>query len=78
MQYDYERFLTELGLRVKRLRKERDLTHRRIITDFGFHLGQLARIGKGEGVNALTLLKFCAAFDMTLEELVRSLGQEKH
>jgi transcriptional regulator with XRE-family HTH domain len=76
MQYDYERFLAELGKRVKQLRKERNLTHRRMITDFGFHLGQLARIEKGEGVNALTLLKLCAAFDITLEQLVQGLGQE--
>ncbi len=76
MQYEYERFLAELGARVKQLRKERGLTHRRMISEFGFHLGQLARIEKGEGVNAHTLLKLCAALDVTLEDLVRGLGQK--
>jgi DNA-binding Xre family transcriptional regulator len=76
MQYDYERFLAELGARVKQLRKERGLTHRCMISDFGFHLGQLARIEKGEGINAQTLLKLCAALDVTLEDLVRGLGRK--
>jgi transcriptional regulator with XRE-family HTH domain len=75
MQYDYERFLVELGARVKQLRKDRKLSHRRMVTDFGFHLGQLAKIENGGAVSAQTMLKLCAAFDMTLEELVRGLGQ---
>ncbi len=74
MQYDYERFLAELGARVKQLRKERKLTHRRMVTDFDFHLGQLAKIENGVGVSMQTMLKLCVAFDMTLEELVRGLG----
>ncbi len=75
MRYDYERFLAELGSRVKELRKERKLSHRRMVTDFGFHLGQLAKIENGGGVSAQTMLKLCAAFDMTLEQLVSGLGQ---
>jgi DNA-binding Xre family transcriptional regulator len=57
--------------------KERKLSHRRIVTDFGFHLGQLAKIESGGAVSAQTLLKLCAAFDMTLEELVRGLAQRE-
>ena len=75
MQYDYGRFLVELGARVKQLRKDRGLSHRRMIADFGFHLGQLAKIENGGAVNAQTLLKLCAAFDLTLEDLVRGVGQ---
>jgi transcriptional regulator with XRE-family HTH domain len=77
MQYDYERFLVELGARVKQLRKERKLSHRRMVTDFGFHLGQLAKIESGGSVSAQTLLKLCAAFDLKLEDLVRGLGQDE-
>jgi transcriptional regulator with XRE-family HTH domain len=77
MQYDYELFLIELGTRVKQLRKDRKLSHRRMVTDFGFHLGQLAKIENGGAVSAQTLLKLCAAFDMRLEELVRDLGEGK-
>jgi transcriptional regulator with XRE-family HTH domain len=77
MQYDYERFLAELGARVKQLRKERKLTHRRMVTDFDFHLGQLAKIENGIGVSMQTMLKLCVAFDMPLEEFVRGLGQDK-
>lgn len=75
MQYDYERFLMELGVRVKQLRKERRLSHRRMVAEFGFHLGQLAKIENGGAVSAQTMLKLCAAFDMTLEELVQGVGQ---
>jgi transcriptional regulator with XRE-family HTH domain len=76
MQYEYERFLGELGARVKLLRKERKLSHRRMVADFGFHLGQLAKIENGSAVSTPTLLKLCAAFDMTLEDLVRGLGHD--
>ena len=40
------------------------------------HLDQLARIEKGEGINGQTLLKLCAALDVTFEDLVRKLGQK--
>jgi DNA-binding Xre family transcriptional regulator len=52
------------------------LSHRRMVADFGFHLGQLAKIENGGAVSAQTMLKLCAAFDMRLEDLVRGLGQD--
>lgn len=76
MQYDYERFLRELGARVKKLRSERALTHRQMITQHGFHLNQLHRIESGDPISVQTLLKLCAAFDVTLEQLVQELGTE--
>ncbi len=77
MEYDYARFLIELGVRVKSLRKERKLSHRRMIADFGFHLGQLAKIEKGGAVSTQTLLKLCAAFDMTIEQLLDGIGRQE-
>ena len=75
MQYEYERFLQELGQRVRKLRIDRQLTHRQMITEHGFHLNQLHRIESGEPVSVQTLLKLCSAFDVKLWELVAGLGE---
>ena len=74
MQYDYESFLRELGARVKKLRLDRGLTHRQMISVHGFHLNQLHRIESGEPVSVQTMLKLCSAFDLTLDQLVDGLG----
>lgn len=74
MQYEYEGFLRELGSHVKRLRTDRGLTHRQMISEHGFHLNQLHRIESGQPVSVQTLLKLCAAFDLRLDELVKDLG----
>ena len=76
MQYDYESFLQELGARVKKLRLDRALTHRQMISVHGFHLNQLHRIESGEPVSVQTLLKLCSAFELTLNELVEGLGMQ--
>ena len=72
-----ERFLSEPGSRVKQLKKERKLSHRRMVTDFGFHFGQPAKIENGGAVSARTLLKLYVAFYLTLEKLVRGLGHDQ-
>lgn len=76
MQYEYESFLRELGARVKKLRLERALTHRQMISQHGFHLNQLHRIESGDPISVQTLLKLCGAFDLTLEQLIQGLGTE--
>lgn len=76
MQYDYERFLKELGVRVRKIRTDRGITHREMISKHGFHLNQLHRIENGEPISVQTLLKLCAAFEFKLDDLVRDLGLE--
>ena len=71
MQYEYERFLQELGARVRKLRTGRKLTHRQMIAEHGFHLN---RIEKGEPVSVQTLLRLCSAFDLKMAELLDGLG----
>ena len=78
MQCDHKRFLAELGSRVKQPRNKRKLSHRRMVTEFGFQLGQLAKIENTGAVSAQTMLRLCAAFDMTLEELVLGLVRTIH
>ena len=74
MRYDYDRFLKELGARVKELRKERGFTHRSLITDYGFHLKHLTRIESGEGVSVPTLLRLAEVFDLPIQTLISDLG----
>ena len=74
MQYEYEEFLRELGARVKKLRTDRGLTHRQMISQHGFHLNQLHRLEGGQPVSVQTLLRLCAAFDLRLDELVQGLA----
>lgn len=76
MKYDYKEFCEAFGARVKRLRQERGLTHRRMIVDFDFHINQVSRIEAGEGVSMQTMLKLCAALDMTVEELMQGMSKK--
>ena len=76
MQYEYERYLQELGARVRKLRTGRKLTHRQMIAEHGFHLNQLHRIEKGEPVSVQTLLRLCSAFDLKMAELLDGLGED--
>jgi transcriptional regulator with XRE-family HTH domain len=74
MRYDYKEFLKALGQRVKKLRKERGLTHRALMTAHGFHLTQLQRIERGEGVSVPMLLRLAETFGMPVEKLIAGLG----
>ena len=76
MKYDYKQFCKAFGAQVKRLRQERGLTHRRMIVEFGFHINQVSRIEAGEGVSMQTMLKLCAALDMTVEEIMQGLSKK--
>ena len=68
MQYDYARFLMELGSHVKQHRKERKLSHHRMVSNLGINYGQLAKIENGNAVSAQTL-----PTSALLADLVRGL-----
>ena len=74
MKYDYEEFCLAFGQRVKQLRKDRGLSHRRMVEEFDLHLGQLVKVEGGESVTIRTVLKLCDAFDMTLQELMQDVA----
>lgn len=74
MKYDYEEFCEALACCVKRLRKDRSLSHRRMVEEFGLHLDQIVRIENGRSVSLQTVLKLCAAFDVTMEEFMRNVS----
>ena len=73
-RYDYKLFSTALGKRIRQLRKERGLTLRSLVLLHGYHLTQISRIEKGEGVSVPTLLRLAETFDIPLEKLVEGLG----
>ena len=74
LRYDYKEFSAALGKRVKQLRKERGLTLRALVVQHGFHLTQIQRIEKGDGVSVPTLLRIAEVFQIPVEELVEGLG----
>ena len=74
LRYDYKEFSAALGKRVKQLRKERKLTLRALVVQYGFHLTQIQRIEKGDGLSVPTLLRIAEVFQIPVGELVEGLG----
>ena len=75
MQYSYTKFLTELGFRLKHMRKERGWTLRDMIVLHGVHLTHWQSFEKGKAISVPSLLRVCEIFDMPLETLVAGLGR---
>lgn len=73
--YIHEKFLAELGTRLKQARKDRGWTLRDMIVLHGFHLTHWQSFEKGKGISVPSLLRICAVFDLTLEELVGGIGR---
>lgn len=74
IRYDYKRFSLELGRRLREVRKASGKTLRDLIVQHGFHLTQIQRVEKGEGVSVQTLLRISEAFQVPVEELIAGLG----
>ena len=77
MVYSYEEFLGQLGKRLRQLRDERRWTLRHLMQTYGFHLAQWQGFEKGVGISVPTLLRLCAIFNITLEELIGGLGRSE-
>ena len=74
LRYDYKEFSAALGKRVKQMRKERGLTLRALVVQHGFHLTQIQRIEKGDGISVPTLLRLAETFQISVEKLIAGLG----
>ena len=74
VQYDPKEFYVAFGKRVRQLRKDRKIKLRAFITDHGFHLTQLHRIERGDGISVPTLLRLAEVFQEPLETLLAGLG----
>ena len=74
VRYDPNEFYVAFGKRVKELRKERRITLRSFIADHGFHLTQIHRIERGDGISVPTILRLAEVFQEPLETLLAGLG----
>ena len=74
MLYSYEKFLLELGRRLRQMRIDRGFTLRAMIVQHGFHLAQWQGFEKGRGISVPSLLRICDVFDLTLEQLIAGAG----
>lgn len=74
LRYDYKKFSAALGRRIRQLRKERGLTLRALVVQHDFHLTQIQRIEKGDGLSVPTLLRLAETFQIPLEKLIANLG----
>jgi transcriptional regulator with XRE-family HTH domain len=72
--YDHKAFLKQLGARVRSLRKESGLTLRALQIDYDFHLTQIVRIEKGEGISVAMLLRIAETFQVPVEHLIAGIG----
>ncbi len=74
VHYDPNEFFVAFGKRIKQLRKERKVTMRSFVVDHGFHLTQLGRIERGDGISVPTILRLAEIFQEPLESLLAGLG----
>jgi quinolinate synthase len=74
LRYDYRAFAIELGERIRKLRKESGLTLRALQLEHNYHLSQIQRIEKGDGISLPTLLRIAETYQVPVERLVAGLG----
>jgi transcriptional regulator with XRE-family HTH domain len=74
LRYDYKAFATELGARIRQLRKASGLTLRVLQFEHNYHLSQIQRIEKGDGISLPTLLRIAETFQVPVERLIEGLG----
>jgi transcriptional regulator with XRE-family HTH domain len=74
LRYDYKEFSAALGQRIRQLRKERGLTLRALVVQHNYHLTQIQRIEKGDGLSIPTLLRLAETFQIPVEKLIANLG----
>jgi transcriptional regulator with XRE-family HTH domain len=71
---DTTKFFTNLGQRLKKLRKERGYSQEDMIS-FGFSARHWQQVEAGRPVTVTTLLRICEAFGVRLERLVAGLDK---
>lgn len=74
LRYDYKLFATELGVRIRQLRKASGLTLRALQFEHNYHLSQIQRIESGDGISLPTLLRIAETYQVPVERLVAGLG----
>ena len=74
MLYSYDKFLAELGPKLRQMRVERGWTYRQMIVDHGFHLAHWQSFEKGKGISVPSLFRICEVFNIPLEELIAGMG----
>jgi hypothetical protein len=74
LRYDYKSFATELGARIRQLRKASGLTLRALQFEHNYHLSQIQRIESGDGISLPTLLRIAETYQVPVEQLIAGLG----
>ena len=74
IRYDSKAFVVELGARLRKIRKESGLTLRALQLEHNYHLSQIQRMEKGEGISLPTLLRVAETFQIPVETLVAGIG----
>jgi transcriptional regulator with XRE-family HTH domain len=69
------KFFFRLGERVRELRKNRGYSQEDMISH-GFSARHWQQIERGRPITVSTLLRICAAFETSIETLVRSLDKD--
>ena len=76
VHYSYEKFLADLGRRIRQLRKDRSWTLRDMVILHGFHVSQWQAFEGGKrGVAIPSLLRICEIFEIRLADLLGNAGE---
>jgi len=71
---DKTKFFKNLGLRVKKLRKERGHSQEDMIS-FGFSARHWQQVEAGRPITVTTLLRICEAYHISIAQLVTGLDR---
>jgi transcriptional regulator with XRE-family HTH domain len=75
---DHAEFFAALGRRIKQLRKERGWSLHQMVSEHGYYQAQWQKYEKGGSLTIDSLLKIAEMFEISLGELIDSLGRFPH
>ncbi|MDQ2808756.1 MAG: helix-turn-helix transcriptional regulator [Chloroflexota bacterium] len=76
-EHEEDRFLINLGLRVRQLRRAKDWSQEELAHQCGLHRTYIGGVERGErNISAVNLLRIATAFGISISELFLDLAGE--
>jgi transcriptional regulator with XRE-family HTH domain len=72
---EFDSFVKALGMRIRTIRREKNVNMRDIMIETGFYDSQWRKYESGGGLNLRSLMKVAQGLKVTLAELLDGLGQ---
>ncbi|ADW69051.1 helix-turn-helix domain-containing protein [Granulicella tundricola] len=73
MDEQLKSYTKTLGERIKAARKQRGISNKKLIIDYGIHDSQWRRYERGGGISFASLLRIASVLDMTPSDLLQGI-----